>query len=177
MVEGYHGIEKGLGICAGSKGSLALATHAFAALFPSGEGYARKDYCPTCFDALPEPPFSFWRRTKETLCAVATESAGKEERAWAKRRDLDALLELFQRLALPPEGKALDAQKLRYLLALALIRKKRVHLVDLAREGGADCLVIRTSGEAEVISVPAPSLSREDMERLAQELQREIGLS
>ena len=177
MAEGYQGIEKGLGTCEGCRGSLALASHAFAALFTSGEGYARKDYCPACFEALTERPFSFWRRSKEALVAAAPETAGREERAKAKRRDLDALLEMFQRLADPLEGKAEDAKKLRYLLALALVRKKRVHLVDLAREGGADCLVIRTSGEAEVISVPAPSLSKEDMERLAEELQREVGLS
>jgi len=175
-VQGYAGIEKGLAACAGCEKRLQEETHAFATLSPEGEGWSRRDYCPACFEALRERPVSFWRRSSGALQATVAETT-KDERAKAKRRDLDALVEMFQRLAEPPAEKAEDAKKLRYLLALALVRKKRLHLVDLAREGGADCLVIRTSGEAELISVPAPALSKEDMERLALDLSREVGLS
>ena len=37
-------------------------------------------------------------------------------------------------------------------------QERRLELVDLARQGGADCLVLRRSGDAEVITVPAPAI-------------------
>jgi hypothetical protein len=175
--EGYAGIERGEAACAGCAKALAGLPQAYAVLFPEGEGWRRRDYCAPCFEKLPERPTSYWRRDGALLEKAGGGAESGEARRARRRRDLDALLELFERLADPPEEKAADAGKLRYLLALALVRKKRVHLVDLAREGGADCLVIRTSGEAEVVSVPAPALSKEDMERLAQELAREVGLT
>jgi len=155
---------------------LGLAA-AFATLSPEGEGFRRRDYCVPCFEALPARPFSFWKRSPAALSADAGKAANREEKRERRRRDLDALVELFERLSEPAAEPPPEREKLRYLLALALCRKKRLHLVELARTGGADCLVIRTSGEAELVSVPAPALSAEDLERLAGELEGEMGLA
>ena len=70
-----------------------------------------------------------------------------------------------------------EQAKLRYLLALALVRRRRLELVDLAREGGADCLILRRSGQAELLTVSAPPLGEADLERLSRELEAEVGLS
>jgi hypothetical protein len=183
--DGWSGVERADEACAACGKRLAAEVAAFATLAPEGEGFRRRDYCAPCFETLPARPFSFWKRAPAAVARTDPKSADKEERRAARRRDLDALVELFERLGdapAPPEPEAAakareDAEKLRYLLALALVRKKRLHLVDLARSGGADCLVLRTSGEAEVLTIPAPKLSQEDLERLARELEKEVGLS
>src|SRR5437870_3682259 len=153
--EGWSGLERGEETCAGCSGRLAGQAAAFAVLSPEGLGFKRRDYCGPCFEKLPARPFSFWKRSAQ---AIAQQREGGDARREARKKDLDALMELFQRLSDGAAQKGSQEEKLRYLLALALCRKRRLQLVDLAREGGADCLVLRTSGDAEVITVPAPEL-------------------
>jgi hypothetical protein len=176
MEPAFAGVERSEEACAGCGARLAEAAEPiYASLISEGEGWRRRDYCAPCFEKLPARPYSFWRRSKAAPVAVG---ASKEEKRDRRRRDLDALVELFERLGGPEAlGRGPDAAKLRYLLALALVRKKRLHLVDLAREGGADCLVIRASGDADLITVPAPALSKEELEKLAVDLEQEVGLS
>jgi hypothetical protein len=238
--ETWSGLERGEERCAACERALAGEAAAFAVLFSSGDGFRRRDFCEACFRALPAKPASFWRRAPAR--EAAKEAGGKEKRA-ARRRDLDAMLELFERLSgegatpaaaaaeatqasvasAPMEalamsdrsssddpstaapsltapaidsqptidpassgpattapddaGRSKDEQaKLRYLLALALVRRRRLELVDLAREGGADCLVLRRSGQAELLTVSAPVLAEADLARLSRELEAEVGL-
>jgi hypothetical protein len=187
--DGYSGLERGDDACAACGKRLTEEPASFAALSPEADGFKRRDYCVACFETLPARPFSFWKRAPQAHARADGKGGEKEERKAARRRDLDALVELFERLdpahpersavgdgAAPKEARP-EAEKLRYLLALALVRKKRLHLVELARAGGADCLVLKTSGEAELVTVPAPRLSKEDLDRLARELEQEVGLS
>lgn len=64
--------------------------------------------------------------------------------------------------------------KLQYLVALALLRRRRLELVELARAEGADCLVLRQSGRAELIEIPAPPITEPELEQLMSDLQREL---
>lgn len=182
--EGWSGVERAgaeAERCAQCSRPLEPAAPRYAALFPEGDSFRRRDYCAPCFEALPERPASFWRRAPRRAARKAEE---KGKRA-ARRRDLDALLELFERLAAPEAGAGAgtgtgtggEREKLRYLLALALVRKKRLELVELAREGGADCLILRASGDAELVTVAAPPIAEADLARLSRELEAEIGLS
>jgi hypothetical protein len=177
--EGWSGLERGEDRCAACARAIGAEEPAFAALFPQDGGFRRRDYCLACFRALAERPVSFWKRAPRKAAPEADEKAKGARR----RRDLDALSELFDRLSAPddaPDAKKVpeeERQKLRYLLALALVRKRRLELVELARAGGADCLVLRSSGAAELVTVPAPRLSEEDLARLSRELEAEVGLS
>lgn len=177
MEPAFAGVEKSEEMCAGCGSRLAeVPEPIYASLLPEGDGWRRRDYCAPCFEKLPARPYTFWRRACGPVRAVGASS--KEEKRERRRKDLDALVELFERLGEPAAlERGPDAGKLRYLLALALVRKKRLHLVDLAREGGADCLVIRASGDADLITVPAPALSKDELEKLAVELEQEVGLS
>jgi hypothetical protein len=190
--EGWSGVEKGEERCARCSAALDHAAEAYAVLAAEGGGFRRRDLCGACFRALPERPSSFWRRQPGRR---ANKGAPKKERRAARARDLDALFELFGRLAeeeaqsgagatpraaegLPRDVLTPDERaKLRYILALALVRRRRLELVDLAREGGADCLVIRASGRAELLTVEAPRVSEEDLSRLAKEIEAEMGLA
>ncbi|RME72707.1 MAG: hypothetical protein D6776_08265, partial [Planctomycetota bacterium] len=89
-----------------------------------------------------------------------------------------ALEGLFARLGQPgADGDGAEGRDgLRYLLALELVRRRRLELVDLAREGGADCIVVRAGGDAELITIPAPALGEQELRRLGRELTEELGL-
>src|SRR4051812_31005184 len=105
MDQGFSGVERSEQSCAGCARPLVeLPEPLFATLAPEGDGWRRRDYCAACFEALPARPFSFWKRTKT---AVAAGSGGptKDERRERRRRDLDALLELFERLASPESAE------------------------------------------------------------------------
>jgi hypothetical protein len=206
--EAWKEIERGEDRCAACGRGFEAREACFSALFAAGDSFRRRDYCAACFGALAEKPASFWKRSARRGAKEASPEKGAAKRA-QRRRDLDALLELFERLS-APEGAAPEPQaaggpatagdpsshgpsshgaahqrgiaederaKLRYLLALALVRKRRLELVELAREGGADCLVLRASGDAELRTVAAPRLSEEDLARLSRELEQEVGLS
>jgi hypothetical protein len=184
--DGWSGIERGEDRCGACGRDLGAGDACWSALYAEGDSFRRRDYCAACFGALPERPASFWKRAPRRGAGKRDETAARA----ARRRDLDALLDLFERLAEPEpvpaggpgaprsdgDGDAHRA-KLRYLLALALVRKRRLELVELAREGGADCLIVRASGDAELVTIQAPKLSEDDLARLSRELEAEVGLS
>lgn len=180
--EGWSGLARGEDRCAACARAFEGEEVCFSALFAAEESFRRRDYCAACFHALPDRPATFWKRAPRK----AAERADEKARGARRRRDLEALSELFDRLSAPEPAEAAgtasatakdEREKLRYLLALALVRKRRLELVELARDGGADCLVLRASGTAELLTVPAPRLSEEDLARLSRELEAEVGLA
>jgi hypothetical protein len=200
-------IERGGDRCSACAAALVPEAPGYSGLHrrEGGEpGFIRRDYCPRCFEALPKEarPISFWRRAP----LPKRDPAGKETAAAKRKRDLEALSELFARLSEAPApvpapvavaeasagagagatststsgtgtgtGSPEDRDKLRYILALALVRRKRLDLVEVARDGGADVLILRSSGKADLISIPAPSISRDELERLGRDLETEVG--
>jgi hypothetical protein len=148
---------------------------AYAAIWQQEDGLKREDLCGDCFGALTETPYYHWRCAK------------KQDAPQSKRqRDVAAIEGLFERLGEDAGGAAAgdaeadappsDHEGLRYLLALELVRRRRLELVDLARRGGADCLVVRAGGDAELITLPAPALGEQELMRLGRELSHELGL-
>src|SRR5256885_9393437 len=102
--DGYSGLERGEEACAACGKRLSAEPSSFAALTPEEDGFKRRDYCVPCFETLPARPFSFWKRAPGALLRSDAKTGDKEERKAAKRRDLDALVELFERLAPPVSG-------------------------------------------------------------------------
>ncbi len=195
MDEGFK-IDRGSDRCSRCGGEPPPWAPGFSGLYArtaGEEGYERRDFCEACFKALGEEerPLSFWRRAQRAKAAAE----GKETPGQKRKRDLEVLAEMFERLGEDGaegagagtgegvgvgeggRGDSEDAarKKLRYVLALALVRHRRLELVDLAREGGADVLILRASGRADVMTVPAPTIARADFERLARELEAEVG--
>ncbi|GIW71508.1 MAG: hypothetical protein KatS3mg102_1050 [Planctomycetota bacterium] len=195
MSDTWSGIEPRRAQCAACGQRLdGPGVVAYAALWRQGAMLRRRDLCEPCFRALPERPPFYWR------CAGRAREGGTRRRA--REQELVALQELFTRLGEPPPGEpagplpaagaagapgageravpagqdAAERASLRYLLGLELVRRRRLELVELGRQAGADCLVVRASGRAELIVLPAPPLDPQALARLGQELERELGL-
>jgi hypothetical protein len=125
-------------------------------LEPTGPG--RQDLCASCGQSVAgAAEVLFWRR--------------KRPEAGARRAIVDyaMLRELFARLLEKP-GELYE--RLSYLVALVLIRKRHLRLVGFeARRGREVMLVTRAAGEP-AIEVPAPYLTPEDMVSVREHLNR-----
>ncbi len=139
-----------------------------SAVFERPEGstegaFERVDACPGCFAALGREPYSRW-----------TTRLG-EERGRGPILDIQMAQDFLVRLA--REGSP-ERGSLMHLLALLLLRKRRVKLLRERQDADATWLdlVVRTGeGETE-ISVPARMPTAEERTALEAELARLFGL-
>ena len=92
------------------------------------EGFARVDLCASCFDTRDPEQDLFWWRT----CHVP----GKQ----ALRMDPDALMGVMASLSEDSRSERLD---FRFLLALLLVRHRRLRLLSVSRQGKREFLRLR----------------------------------
>jgi len=134
----------------------------FSLLFIEGESLRREDRCPRCFAGPPpgsagDSGLVFWR------------TRHRSDRRSRLAVDFEAIEELF--LAL--EGRSeVRLQELRYLLALLLLRKKRLKLVGVRRHGGGETMCLRRPRRAEEYEVVVFELDSERAQGLKVELSR-----
>ena len=124
---------------------------------------ARQDFCPGCWKPDAQPYFSFWKtRVAEPELA---------DRKGPQLVDLARLMQLFEHLAESPDEQA---QRFRYVLALVLMRKRRLRIVDSRRvRGKGDVLTLRETGSERRHVVEAPGISDDEIRSVADRL-REI---
>jgi hypothetical protein len=105
--------------CAGCERSFGEGEAIFSLLHIAADGLRREDRCPGCFEVpAPAPDRLFWRTRHQT------------DRRLRFAVDFEAIQELFLALEGRREERLLE---LRYLLALLLLRKKRLKLVGVRR--------------------------------------------
>ena len=127
----------------------------FSAVRDLPAGLERSDYCPKCWEALPQDSrkgfFSFWRTSIRP-------------KGPAKRRplDLETAREFFVRL----HGSA-EAQKQNflYLLALLIMRKRGLVLSKTIRESDGEIMILHFPHETETLyHVKSPALDAAALE-------------
>jgi len=150
------------------KDGCSLCTHEFeeeevfySLLSIDPETIGREDRCVACFDQ------------------GGLQEAGQGAIYWRTRRppegkrrlavDFDVVEQLFFALAEHEKERILE---LRYLMSLLLLRKKRLKLVRVLREGGVESMVLRRPRRTEAIAVRVFDLSEERSLQLRQELAR-----
>jgi len=126
------------------------------------EVLARHDFCPDCWS--PEAAgryFSFWR--------TRVPAPPPDRRAGPRLVDLDRLLQLFDHLSGTDEE---HAQRFRYVLALALMRKRRLRLVASRRLPGrqGEALTLREVGTQRQHTVRCPPLSEDEIRSVTDRL-------
>src|SRR5262249_22247307 len=132
----------------------------FSSLFLEPERLRREDRCAGCFRA-PDPAAGaeplFWR------------TIHRADRRARFAVDFEAIEELFLRL----EGRREERlAELRYLLALLLLRKKRLKLVGVRRHDSGETLCLRRPRRAEEFEVQVFELDSERALALKAELAR-----
>lgn len=128
----------------------------FSLLLADAEHLRREDICPGCFAPLPEGAL-FWR-TRHTL-----------DRRKRFAVDFEAIEELFLALEGRQEGRQ---PELRYLLALLLLRKKRLKLVGVRRSPAGEALSLRRPRRQEEFEVQVFDLDSERTQALRADLAR-----
>src|SRR4051794_35091584 len=111
----------------------------FSVLFDEQGSFVRRDFSAECWSSAPEGAFSFW--------------AGKLPLEQGARRapiDDEMLFECLRRL----DGEMEPAKiKFRYVLALLLMRRKKLKFVEAVREGDHDVLTLQSAQRGERVTV------------------------
>jgi hypothetical protein len=130
----------------------------YSALSRQEGGYERLDFCDACWEARREGDvFCFWKRkprTKETQPTV----------------DGNVVFDIFQRL----EGSAdRHDQNFRYILALLLMRRKRLKFLDVERTEHGEFLVLLDRQLEDVkYRLLDPGMTEEEMQRAKDEVDK-----
>ena len=151
-----YSIKPSTGSCAGCGREFAVGTQYFSALYEAEDaGFQRRDYCKGCWE--PDARMYCYWRTK----AVAAEDDKP------RLAESDVLFELLEKLA-----RAADTvkKKFRYIVALALMRRRLLRLEETSRQGDNEILVfVAPKGEA-VYRVENPGLSADEVDQITQEV-------
>jgi hypothetical protein len=123
--------------------------------------FVRKDYSVEAWQGAPEGAFSFWM--------------GRLPSAQGKRRppiDDEMLLECFQRL----EGQLEPSRiRFRYVVALLLMRRRRLRFEETQRDGGQEILLLRCTRGGVRHAVIDPGLTEEELATVQEDVFQALG--
>ena len=145
-------------------------------VFEVGEGYfsavvetnqedlfQRQDFCAPCWKPPEGGYFSYWK--------TRVPEAEPETHRGPRLIDTGRLMELFEHLA---DSEEIQARRFRYVLALVLMRKRRLKVVESRRlKDGGENLTLRETGTQRTHAVSAPSVTEDEIRSVADRL-REI---
>jgi hypothetical protein len=133
----------------------------YSVLLDEGGKFIRKDYSEAAWQGPPEGAFSFWKTRL---------ADGQTPRRPAI--DDEMLLDCFRRL----EGERESGKvAFRYVLALLLLRRKRLRLDETRQEGGQEVLALRCMRKGERFQVVDPGLSDHELEAVQEDVFRVLG--
>jgi hypothetical protein len=156
----YH-LQANTRRCAATGEELRAGERFYGVLLVEGGKFLRKDYSESAWQGPPDGALGFWRSR------VGDSQAPKRPPV-----DDDLLLECLQR----SEGEA-DPTKVafRYVLALLLMRKKRLRLEDARKEGGREVMLLRCTRKGDRFQVADPALSDQELESVQEDVFRVLG--
>lgn len=147
--------------CAVTGRELQPGERFYSALIEEAHQFVRRDYSKEAWQGPPTGAFSFWTGLVPT-------SLEKPK----PRFDDDLLEECFQRLEGQTEPSRLN---FRYVIALLLMRRRRLKFETSTLEGGVDKMILRctrTGAKQEVIN---PRLSDDEMLKVQEEVFQVLG--
>ena len=115
--------------------------------------FARRDVCVPCWDKKPEL-FSFWK----------TQMPRREVK---RLEDINAMQEFFKKLLEKPSNEP-NRQKVTYLTALLLARKRRLRLAG-SKDGR---LRIEKTWDGEATDIADPMIADSELENLKQQMEQ-----
>lgn len=147
--------------CATTGRELKPGERVFSVLLAEGGKFIRKDYAVESWHGPPHGAFSFWE--------------GRLHNESGPRRppvDDDLLLECFQRL----DGELLPEKlNFRFVVALLLVRRRRMRLEDSRKDGNQQVLVVRCLKTGARHQVVDPGLADDEIESVQDEVFRTLG--
>ncbi len=161
MVMTEYQIQPNTRLCAVTGKPLEVGDRFYTALLEEGDHFVRKDFSQEAWQGPPTGAFSFW--------TGHVPPPGERQKP---RFDDDLLEECFHRL----EGQ-LDAARVnfRYVVALLLIRRKRLKLEQTLTEGQEEKMLVSCARSGEKYLVTNPPLSEEEMSQVQEEVFKVLG--
>jgi hypothetical protein len=156
-----QGVSRSTGKCAATGEEIPHATPAIAALceLEEDEGFVRFDYSIEAWEKgdRPDRLFSHWRYT--------TPEEGKKPDIVI---DEAVLVDLFERLDGDERPQRIA---FRYIIALVLLRKRKLKLVGREQADGGETWLLRWSGtDGEVAKIHNPGIQEDEIHGLSDQL-------
>jgi hypothetical protein len=149
-------VSKPLGQCCGSGKKIESGEEYFAALVETEEGLARRDFCADYWHSEKPDVFCFWKTT-------LPRPDGKKHIFV----DDEMLMAFFERLERESEQEKIN---FRFVLALILMRKRRLKYDSSKTEGNREIWRLRIVGGQEFVDVINPNLDDEQIEQLTSQI-------
>ena len=149
-------ITKPLGACSGSGRQFDDGEDYFAALVETEQGLERRDFSA-----------EYWEQEKpEVFCFWKTRLVTSEEKK-ALFIDDDMLMAFFERLSHETDPEKVS---FRFVLALVLMRKRRLKYDTTKMDGQTEIWCLRVVGSKETVEVVNPHLNEEQIEQLSAQI-------
>ncbi len=145
------------GQCARCEQPLRPGQAYYAVIWQEDDQYVRKDYDQACWTEPPQGAIGVWRATVPL----------PRERRKARHVPAELLMRVFERLG---ETEGEPATRLRFVLALLLLRRKSLRDGGLTVQAGVQTWRMRRPADDTEFDVICPTLSAEDTEALSQQL-------
>ncbi len=147
--------------CAVTGRELQPGERFYTALVEDGGKFVRQDFSPEAWQGPPANAFGFW--------------AGRvppPEQSRRPRFDDDLLFDCFQRL----EGQSEPGRvNFRYVVALLLMRRKRLRFEEVRRQGDREVMLLRCARTGARYEMVNPQLTEEQMETVQEEVFKVLG--
>ena len=149
-------INKPLGQCCGTGRKIDYGEEYFGALVETGEGLQRMDFCADYWESEKPNVFCYWK--------TRLPHPNQKKQIFV---DDEMLLAFFERL-----GKETEQEKVnfRFVLALILMRKRRLKYDATRVEDGNEIWRLRIVGEKQIVEVINPHLDEEQIEQLSSQI-------
>ncbi len=149
-------IDKPLGQCCGTGKKIEYGEEYFAALVETDEGLQRRDFCADYWESEKPDVFCYWK----------TRLPRPDEKKQIFVDD-EMLMAFFERLGREKEQEKIN---FRFVLALILMRKRRLKYDPPKVEASKEIWRLRVVGEKEFVEVINPHLDEEQVEQLSSQL-------
>ncbi len=149
-------INKPLGQCYGTGRKIEYGEEYFGALLETGEGLQRRDFCA-----------DYWEKEKpNVLCYWKTRLPHPNQKKQIFVDD-EMMLAFFERLEKETEQEKVN---FRFVLALILMRKRRLKYDTTRVEDGNEIWRLRIVAEKQIVEVINPHLDEEQVEQLSSQI-------
>jgi hypothetical protein len=149
-------IKRPLGECSGSGRKIENGQEYYGALVETEQGLERRDFTVEFWEQAKPSVFCFWK---------SKFAAGEQKKSLFV--DDSMLMAFFERLAAETDP---DRVNFRFVLAMILMRKRRLKYDGTRTEADREIWRLRVTGDTQIVEVVNPHLSEEQIEQLSSQV-------
>ncbi len=149
-------INKPLGQCWGTGKKIEYGEEYFAALVETEQGLQRRDFCA-----------DYWQKEKPNVFCYWKSKLPRPDQKKQRFVDDEMLMVFFERLAQETEQEKVN---FRFVLAMVLMRKRRLKYDSSKTEGDKEIWRLRVVGDNQFVEVINPHLDEEQIKQLSSQM-------